>query len=253
VASPTRRSLHQNEAFRSEIDDLATAGGRSSGLAKEAGAVEKGGPRLPAGEEPTQESIRQGTVRMEEHPEYSRLKSEMEAAGYPLEPGDPPPRVERLQFVDRAGSVLREEQRIVVQPGMRFLDLEHEAGHVRQLTQRFGDSPPFTARLEERPGLPPREARDPSGVLSMKQNAIAEFHNRLQEYNRLAERGVSPELLAEHERGIHVWHERYTNAVEGWQGRPTKLTPWASEHFGDIRTLIRRYRSLGGRLEARLP
>jgi hypothetical protein len=201
---------------------------------------------LPSGLDPTPETIRHGTVRMEEHPEYSSLRSEMVAAGYPLERGEPPPRVERLQYVDQNGMVLRVEQRVVVQPGMRFLDLEHEAGHVRQFRNRFGASPPFTDRLMERPGHPSRRLNEKSGVLSEPQNVVAEFHNRLQEYIRLAERGASPEILAEHQREIVGWHERYQAAVFGWRGRDTPTSGWARHHFPDIRSLMGRYRELGG-------
>jgi hypothetical protein len=249
AAAVMRRAAAETERTdaeaKSAFEDLARGRDREVGTDWPALTKER---ELPRGLDPTPETIRHGTVRMEEHPEYGRLTSEMEAAGYPLEEGDPPPCVERVQFVDQSGNVLRVEQRLVVQPGMRFLDLEHEAGHVHQFRERFSGDQPFTNRYVERPGRPPRRSSDESGLLSIKQNAIAEFHNRLQEYNRLAERGVAPDVLAEHAQEMVVWFKRYRGAVLNWQGGPTKLTPWASHHFPDIGSLLRRYRELGGTL-----
>jgi hypothetical protein len=232
---------------KSAFEDLARGRDRPN-VATERLAAGKAERDLPLGVDPTAQTIRLGTVRMEEHPEYVSLRSKLEAAGYPLEEGDPPPCVERLQYVDRAGNVLRVEQRVVVQRSMRFLDLEHEAGHVRQFRERFGGNPPFTNRLLERPGRQPVDASDRSGVLSERQNAIAEFHNRLQEYIQLAERGAPPDLLAEHQIEIRIWHRRYIDAVVGWKRRPTKDTLWASDHFPDTGLLTEQYRDLGGTL-----
>jgi hypothetical protein len=191
---------------------------------------------------------------MEEHPDYGKAKAELEAAGYKVVPGDPPPHVERVQYVDGAGNAVGGvHQRVVVQPGMRFLDLEHEAGHVRQFRDRFGGDPPLTDRLVERPGRPPRPANDQSGVLSNRQNDIAEFHNRLQEYNRLAQRRVSPEILTEHAREMSHWYEQYRKAVIGWKGAETRQTPWAREHFSDIASLMNQYKELGGTLSRGIP
>jgi hypothetical protein len=246
AAAETERTDGQ---ARSAFDDLARgrrAEADSVGLWKDPIAATKMERGLPSGLDPTPETIRHGTVRMEEHPGYPELRSEMDAAGYPLEPGTPPPRVERLQYLDQAGNVLRVEQRVVVQPGMRFLDLEHEADHVRQLRDRFDGNPPFTDRFVERTGRPLRRANDQSGVLSRPQNAVAEFHNRLQEYNRLAERGVPSGVLAEHGQQLGDWYEKYRSAAFGWQGRDTKLTPWVREHFPDMGSLMDRYRELGG-------
>jgi hypothetical protein len=263
TAEETERTDH---GARTAFDDLEHGGRhdmhasvgvgtiekRSSGLAKEPAALRKTEGQLPAGLEPTAQSIHEGTVRMEAHPEYGRVQSEMAAAGYPLEPGAPPPHVDRIQYVDRAGNVLRVEQRIVVQPGMRFLDLEHEVGHVGQLTDRFGGNPPFTDRRMERPNGSTRPANDRSGVLSPRQNDITEFHNRLQEYNRLAERGVSPELLAEHGRELDHWYNQYQDAVAtGWNNKATTTGAWATKHFADIRGLMGRYQELGGTLSRR--
>jgi hypothetical protein len=186
---------------------------------------------------------------MEEHPDFENVKSELRAAGYPLHISDHgDPYVERVEYVDRAGNILRVEQRVVAREGMRFLDLEHEVGHVHQFTERFGGHPPLTERMVEQPGWPPRIATDRSNLLTQRQNAIVELHNRLQEYNRLAERGVSPDILAEHADGVAVWRGRYSKAVHGWHGKPTDVTPWAANHFADIPGLMRRYVELGSTL-----
>jgi hypothetical protein len=186
---------------------------------------------------------------MELHPEYERVKANLEAAGYPLdiEPGVSP-HVERVQWVDEDGHVLRVRQRVVASDGVRFLDLEHEVGHVHQLTTRFGDDPPYTKRMVERPGQTPMESEDRRGVLTASQDKVGEFHNRLVEYNRLAERGVSPSILAEHREGVLTWQRKCRNAM-----RSGTVAQWADERYGDIESLRQRYRELTANLNSDVP
>jgi hypothetical protein len=72
---------------------------------------------------------------------------------------------------------------------------------------------------------------------------VTEAHVRLQEYNRLAERGVPPDVLAEHAEGVSQWYDRYSDAL-----RSPTLKQWADKHFGDIQSLTTRYLELGGTL-----
>lgn len=216
---------------------------RNPDAAEEPGKLESG---ASPGEDPTPDSIRLGTVRMEDHPDFDRIRAELEEAGYPLDiVRDGDPHVERVEIVDRAGNS-RVEQRVVGIEGMRFLDLEHEVGHVRQLLERFDGDPPFTERMVENPGRPLKKSNDQSNVITNKQNAVIEFHNRLLEYKWLSERGAPRELLDEHADGLNDWHSAYRDAIRAYKGKKSKVGQWADEHFPDLRDLIEEYRQLGG-------
>ncbi|MEU2256156.1 hypothetical protein ABZ540_23590 [Nocardia xishanensis] len=204
------------------------------------------------GAEPTPENIRFGTVRMEDHPDFEGVRAELESAGYPLEVRvaslGVDPHVERIQIVDKAGNVLRIEQRVVGIESMRYIDLLHEVGHVQQLLERFDGNSPFTERKVQLEGRPLKDARDQSGVLNDRQNAVMEFHNRLQEYNMLADQGAPRELLDEHASGVKIWHRLYRDALHDKRGKPRKEVEWAREHFPDIRDLMTTYVEHGGEL-----
>jgi hypothetical protein len=77
---------------------------------------------------------------------------------------------------------------------MRYLDLEHELGPIKQL-ERFGDNIPPTERVREQPDGSLKTAPNQQGILTKWQNTITEYHNHLDEFIRLHERGASPELL----------------------------------------------------------
>jgi hypothetical protein len=94
---------------------------------------------------------------------------------------------------------------------MLFLDFEHEVGHAKQL-QCLGNNAPPTERVVEvvdgngRVRFKPSKVND--GVLNNNQNAVTEYHNRLEEYLRLVERGAGPDLLREHAEGVADWRRR---------------------------------------------
>ncbi|WP_228002431.1 WXG100-like domain-containing protein [Nocardia australiensis] len=214
---------------------------------------ERMGSGAMRGDDPTPETIHHGTVRMEDHPDFASLQAELEAVGYPLEViADGPkayPRAERIEIVDRVGNTLRVEQRVVAVENMRFLDLEHEVGHVRQLLERFGTNPPCTERWLERPNGVLKKIDNATGLLSKKYDSIVEFHNRLQEYNRLADRGVPREILSEHANGVHHWYNEFRDAVDSpYSDKLNKWAIWANEHFPDIPELSSTYRDHGNLL-----
>jgi Uncharacterized conserved protein len=197
------------------------------------------------GEPATPETIRQGTVAMEDHPQYAELMAEVRNKGFEVReiPGDP--HVSVVEVVNEAGEVIRVEKVLFVRRGMRFLDLEHEVGHIRQVTERFGaDKVLPTERVMEYPDGR-RKVLTSGEFMTEWQNPIVEYHNRLVEFIRLAERGADESLLREHARGVAEWRQAYWNkGLKG--GRSPSRREWTNTHFGDIGELQTRYNQLGG-------
>ncbi len=184
-----------------------------------------------AGEPPTPRSIEQGTVRMEDHPNYPHVVQDLGDLGYSLvvrTTGDP--HVVIRHVYDQSRQLAAVEHEVHVQRGMRYLDLEHELDHVRQMTdpRRFPDGPLPTEIVGKPKIIPPQ--------LKNWQNAIVEYHVRLTEFIRLAERGVDPEILVKHMSGVDEWRGIYQKTgIDG--GRASKQVAWTREHFPDIRDL----------------
>jgi hypothetical protein len=152
---------------------------------------------LPA----TPDSIRTGEVAMEQHPDYPALVEHLAQQGYPLMVQAEAPHAFCKRVCDKQGSVMRKEKYVAVVAGMRFLDLEHEAGHVEQLEDRFGGNLPICRFVQLRPDREVEVDTVPN-VLKDWQDAVTEYHNRLVEHRRLASRGAGSELLAKHLTGL---------------------------------------------------
>ncbi|MBT2555499.1 SH3 domain-containing protein [Arthrobacter sp. ISL-5] len=191
------------------------------------------------GSDPTPETIRAGTVRMDEHPNYGTEVAALQERGFTIVRTTGDPHVVIRRVVGSDGSVLRVEKEVHVRTDMRHLDFEHEVGHVRQVTDpaRFPDGPPPTEiRIEDSRGM--RKAPNQGGVLNTRQNAIMEYHNRLQELVWLEKRGTSSSVMREHLEGIDGsisdkgWRRRYLDATRG--GEKSSITQWAKERFPDI-------------------
>ncbi len=194
------------------------------------------------GLDPNPETIRQGTVRMEEHPDYPQVLRELQDAGFDVKSTNGSPYVEVLEVVDVNGNVLRVEKTVYLQPNMRYLDLEHELGHVRQIVDRFNGEIPPTRRVVQLSETRIKESKTKKGLWTDEQNAIMEYHNRLDEYLRLQERGVDPEILAEHARGVEVWREAYEDSLrKGVDRNGVDLRDWNDQHFGDLADMEARY------------
>jgi hypothetical protein len=73
-------------------------------------------------------------------------------------------------------------------------------------------------------------------------NSVAEYHNRLEEYIRLAEREVPTAILEEHAEGLDHWRKK---AETDGLGRAGSLDEWAQRYFPDIPALEARCRALG--------
>lgn len=216
---------------------------RSSGDEEPTGRMDTG---ARDGLETTPETIRDGSVRMEQHPNYRSTIAEIEGLGFEVRQTSGDPHVSVREVLNPEGQVIRVERSVYLREGMRFLDLEHELGHVRQLTERFGESPLPTERVIEYPDGRIKQAGDQRGVLTNWQNTVTEYHNRLIEFLRLNERGANPELLREHARGVREWRgEYYSKGLKG--GRSPSRRQWVDEHFPDLPQLERQYTDAGGR------
>lgn len=198
------------------------------------------------GDDVTPDSVRYGTVRMEDHPDFPKMKAEAEAKGFTIETGSPP-RVSVERVVDETGKVIEVRKQLYVEPGMRYLDLEHEMGHLRQL-DRFGPEPRATTvvmrKADGTEGKPhPSFLKD---MLTTRQSDIVEYHNRLDEYVRLARRGAPKEVLEEHAKYLDGWRKA---AETGGLGRGS----WAKQHFPEIPELEKVVNGFGVKLEPKSP
>ncbi|GLY01594.1 hypothetical protein [Actinoplanes sp. NBRC 101535] len=195
---------------------------------------------------PTPETIRQGTVRMEDHPDYPRAVETLAEQGFSVLPSQEghPHTVIRHVVDPKTHEVLRVEREVRVVEGMRYLDLEHEMAHVRASVERFGpgEHPPSEI-YRDRPGNTPKEMTKVRGRLTTEQNTIGEYQVRLEEYLRLSERGVDPDVLAEHVAGVDKHRGDYHEVMnDAWDKKNSK--EWAREHYPDIRDLEARYDEL---------
>ncbi|WP_017660515.1 hypothetical protein [Baaleninema simplex] len=191
----------------------------------------------------TPETIRVGTVRMQDHPDYPNLINQIESLGFEVRMTSNDPYVSVIEYVDRQGVVLEVERVVNLQENMRFLDLEHEFGHVQQLTERFGGNM-LTDRYIRRPNGTTKRSRMRHGILTNEQDAVTEYHNRLEEFLRLEERRADLEVLREHAEGVRDWRSVYRDRL-----RSPTLREWATQYFPDIPSLEQRYSSGGRPLE----
>jgi hypothetical protein len=189
-------------------------------------------PGLPA----TEESIRVGTVRMEEHPRFHEMLEAARSAGFEvvIDPSVRDPGVEVILLVGSNRVRLGERRRMLLVPGMRYLDLEHEIGHVEQVTTRFRDVPYTAVHKVLENGNDVKV--DPSNypVVTGPQHAIIEYHNRLVEYLRLQSRGADAATLQDHASGV-----AYFRREAGLDGRQVRSSTrrWVQEHFPDLPNL----------------
>jgi hypothetical protein len=186
---------------------------------------------------------------MEEHPAYRATLDEATSLGFRVVEGGHA-RVANIHVVDGSGKLIETRRELHVVPRMRYLDLEHEIGHLRQLV-RFGNSPPPTKKLVRLPNGTevPAGGNLASGVLTSKMNAIVEYHNRLDEYARLAARGVPRTVLDEHATGLAEWRLTAESAGLGYER--ASIHAWAKQHFPDIPSLEAKCRQHGAPLQAK--
>ena len=197
------------------------------------------------GLDPTPETILEGSVRMEQHPDYTRTLAEIGEQGFDLSNTQDDPYVVIKEVLNPEGVLIRVEKIVYVREGMRYLDLEHELGHIRQLTERFAEKPLLTDRVVEYPDGRVKDMSTQSGVMTTWQSIIIEYHNRLGEFLRLYERGANYKLLREHAQGIRDWREQYREkGLKG--GRSPSRKFWTQEHFEELAELEKLYQDAGG-------
>ncbi|MFC4145221.1 hypothetical protein ACFO0M_03030 [Micromonospora mangrovi] len=183
------------------------------------------------GEPPTPESIRQGTVRMELHPDFPQMVKFLEEHGFRLveHPRGPNVVLRHVYSADRT-HVVRQEREVRYREGMRFLDLEHEIDHVNQLKDRFNWEI-GTEAVRELPNGNFGKMNGPPGLLSQRHDTIVEYHVRVEEAIRLIERGVDSAVIRDHLAGVKKHEELMDRALRS--GGP-KLEAWRDRYFSDL-------------------
>jgi hypothetical protein len=187
---------------------------------------------------------------MELHPNYEARLAHARAKGFEISSTPADPHVEVLEVVDPTGATLELRRTLVLQPKMRFLDLEHEMGHIEQL-ERLGFPP--TKRMVRSNTKPETYAKGnlAEGILTAKQNTIVEYHNRLREFVRLLPIANSATLESELS-GIEIW--RVAAEQKGGLGRiDSTTTAWAKHFLHDIPSLEKTIREAGYPLHPRTP
>ncbi|MFI1916804.1 hypothetical protein [Nocardia sp. NPDC020380] len=275
AAAPTARSLETEVSIRTRNGAPSLENPRSipdspvTGLPRQnnlIGAAEneitspsfmaKARPSPYEGVAPAPESIRLGTVRMEEHPSFPTITAEMERLGYPLRIEDyagQSPRVVRNAIVDKEKNIVGFEQYVRGIRGMRFLDLEHEFGHLDQILYRFGDNPPIHGRIQRIPGKQfDRNLPYTPGDYTSRQDKIAEIHIRLKEYLWLVNRGASKDILDEQATLVEEGWDSYRGVVYARGSKATLDKAWAEDYFPDMDFLVFMYERSGRILKGRM-
>jgi len=190
---------------------------------------------------------------MEAHPEYQAVIQTAKNAGFEIKYTKGDPYVEAIEVYDRKGNFIQLEKTLWLQKWMRYIDLEHELDHIEQLL-RFGEQGLPTDRFIEYANGRRVKSRNQEGVMAPWQNSILEYHNRLNEFQSLYERGVDVSTLKEHAEGVEKWRQIYSNKGLGGHnrgrgGRPNSdqrtRRAWARKHFRDISELVTKYNRVG--------
>lgn len=194
-------------------------------------------------------SIRVGTVKMEDHPNFMNLIEEIKSYGFEIRYRDGSPHAAIHEIYSNNGStLLRTEKFINVYEGMRYLDLEHEVGHMKQLVDRL-EGLPTEKFMERENGTIKNISQSKGDVLTSWQDAVTEFHNRLDEYIKLKNNGANEELLKKHADGITHARKEYRKALD-LDKNPKFASKnkilWKDTYFSDISSLEQQYIKVGG-------
>ena len=180
------------------------------------------------GKEASPDTIRTGEVKMEQHPNFQTLLDELKQMGYEFRYNDKGnAHAAFIAIFDKDGNLIRTEKYVTLEQGSRFIDLEHEVGHVKQLEGNLQGKVPTESYLQRENGTLKKMN---SNQLTTKQNIITEYENRLAEIQRLKDRGAGPELIKEHEDGIIPWQKDY-NQIMKYGGKDAQ---WAKDNFPNI-------------------
>lgn len=193
-------------------------------------------PALPT----SAETIEHGTVCMEEHPDFKETLDQVTALGYTVVPNCGHPYVSlrkiTVRHEDGAESVYFEKELNVV-PGMRFIDLEHELGHIDQIESRLYADPHFcTSAFIEENGIRHPDKLSP-GLMKSWQDSITECHNRLIEFIRLHKRQVDDDTLIEHLVELETHYiNYYRRGIKCGYSR--RQIAWRDTYFPEIPKLV---------------
>jgi hypothetical protein len=195
---------------------------------------------------PTPESIKLGTVKLTAHPNYAATVAYLKSVGFDIKfiTDFELTRVVSKKIVNAKGEFLRSEKYIQIPENARFLDLEHEVGHVKQLQENLSGVVQYTAKFLERENGVQKELDgnkvNDSDVLTINQNKVTEYHNRLVEFIRLSERVNDPltteqkNLLGDHAKQVSKWADDYKKEVNNIRDPNNKTKKFANENFPDI-------------------
>lgn len=188
------------------------------------------------GLDPTAESIRQGTVRMQDHPDYQANIDRATGLGYEVVIYDGYPHVEVIETITLDGSKVVTKT-LYLQKDMMFIDLEHEMGHIDQL--EANPDIQFTEKYKEyqtkKGDVKVQENTDASGKLLTWQNWVTEYQNRLVEVIRLYKRGVDSQILKDHIAGVDIVYAKYYEATN--RGKSASKAQWVKSHFPELPAL----------------
>ena len=119
------------------------------------------------------------------------------------------PHVHIRQVLTSKGETIRLEKFLYAKAGMRYIDFEHELGHVSQLEKLKQPMPNEQVLANGRPYKGPEIPK-----VNIQRGAIIEYENRLQEFFRLRDRGVDPHVLEEHANGVRAARQLYADRMQ---------------------------------------
>jgi len=189
------------------------------------------------GEDPTEETIRIGTVRMKEHPDFEELRTFLSESDVVIEEIEDVTNdvgyTEKI-VLNATNQKIRTEKILEWHPEMRFLDLEHERDHIKQFEENLNGEY-CTHLVQEKPQGLQTITNSNLGWLNKSQRAFLEYDVRKTEVLRLKERGASKTLMREHIEGLEdayndLWYE--TGKLRDSKKR--KFKKWQNEHFPDF-------------------
>jgi len=189
------------------------------------------------GEDASEETIRIGTVRMKEHPDFENIRTFLSVRDVIIEEIEDVTNdvgyIERI-VLNAANQKIRTEKILAWHPEMRFLDLEHEIDHIKQFESNLKGK--YCTHLVRKTSQNRKTIEDSTfGYLKESKKAFLEYEVRITEVLRLKERGASKTLLDEHIEGLRATYNHFRHKTKNLQGsRKRTFEDWRSKHFPDF-------------------
>ncbi len=220
------------------------------------------GTEAKIGEDYSDYSVKVGTIRMREHPNFHTLENKINQQEFEIRETEliggkevevENVRIENIKLIDANNQYLGAEKILYAKPNMRYLDLEHEVGHIEQLSKLANAklTKPSSSGRDLYTGIlytgiieiknngtrkqwKPSKCNNQIDIMKDWQNIILEYDNRLQEFLRLHERNATSELLREHSQrinlGVDYWKEESDKIV----ARKRSRKEWAQDNFSEV-------------------